>query len=127
MSTPSKLTLRSTPATPVAHSWTLMAIWMASTSELSPPPWEARTGRFFAETYDHRYLVPMAIATAFAVLTGAYFLMQHVFYAQGVEVTREAVRGVDKLCVDWHGQGGVAVSYPRDTSNLCPIVLIVCG
>lgn len=26
----------------------------------------------------------MAIATAFAVLTGAYFLMEHVFYAQGV-------------------------------------------
>lgn len=37
-----------------------------------------------AETYDHRFLFPMAIATAFAVLTGAYFLMQHVFYAQGV-------------------------------------------
>ena len=38
----------------------------------------------FAETYDHRFLFPMAVATAFAVLTGAYFIMQHVFYAQGV-------------------------------------------
>lgn len=38
----------------------------------------------FADTYDHRYLFPMAVATAFAVLTAAYFLMQHVFYAQGV-------------------------------------------
>ena len=28
---------------------------------------------------------------------------------QGVEVTREAIRGVDKLCTQWHGQGGVAV------------------
>lgn len=38
----------------------------------------------FAETYDHRLLFPMAAATAFAVLTSAYFVMQHVFYAQGV-------------------------------------------
>lgn len=38
----------------------------------------------FAETYDHRFLFPMAVAIAFAVLTGAYFIMQHVFYAQGV-------------------------------------------
>ena len=28
---------------------------------------------------------------------------------KGVEVTRQAVQGVDNLCVDWHGQGGVAV------------------
>lgn len=38
----------------------------------------------FADTYDHRYLFPMAVATAFAVLTSAYFLMQHIFAAQGV-------------------------------------------
>ena len=38
----------------------------------------------FADTYDHRYLFPMAVATAFLVLTGAYFIMNHVFYAQGV-------------------------------------------
>lgn len=38
--------------------------------------------------------------------------------AQGVEVTREAVRGVDKLCVDWHGQGGVAVSYPQTIKTM---------
>ncbi|MDO5032045.1 iron chelate uptake ABC transporter family permease subunit [Corynebacterium sp.] len=38
----------------------------------------------FAETYDHRLLFPMAAATAFAVLTAAYFLMKHVFYAEGV-------------------------------------------
>ena len=29
---------------------------------------------------------------------------------QGIEVTREAIRGVDNLCTQWHGQGGVAVS-----------------
>lgn len=38
----------------------------------------------FAETYDHRFLFPMAAITGFVVLTGAYFIMRHVFYAQGV-------------------------------------------
>ena len=38
----------------------------------------------FADTFDHRYLFPMATAIAFVVLAGAYFLMQHVFNAQGV-------------------------------------------
>ena len=38
----------------------------------------------FAETFDHRHLFPMATAIAFVVLAGAYFLMQHVFNAQGV-------------------------------------------
>ena len=38
----------------------------------------------FAGTSDHRYVFPMAIATAFLVLAGAYFVMNHVFYAQGV-------------------------------------------
>lgn len=38
----------------------------------------------FAETYDHRFIFPVAILTGFVILTGAYFLMNHVFYAQGV-------------------------------------------
>lgn len=38
----------------------------------------------FADTYDHRYLFPMAAAAAFVVLTSAYFIMNHIFYAQGV-------------------------------------------
>lgn len=38
----------------------------------------------FADTYDHRYLFPMAAVTAFVVLAGAYFVMNHIFYAQGV-------------------------------------------
>lgn len=37
-----------------------------------------------APTYDHRYVFPMALAIAFLVITGAYFLMYHVFNAQGV-------------------------------------------
>ncbi|NLC05271.1 MAG: iron chelate uptake ABC transporter family permease subunit [Erysipelothrix sp.] len=35
-------------------------------------------------TYNHKYLFPMAIALSFLVLSGAYFLMYHVFNAQGV-------------------------------------------
>lgn len=31
-------------------------------------------------------------------------------HEQGVEVTREVLRGVGKLCTNWHGQGGVAVA-----------------
>lgn len=38
----------------------------------------------FADTYDHRYIFPMAVATGFVVLTGAYFIMNHIFDAQGV-------------------------------------------
>lgn len=37
-----------------------------------------------ADTYDHRLVFPMAFLTGFVVLTGAYFTMKHVFYAQGV-------------------------------------------
>ncbi|KLU11297.1 iron chelate uptake ABC transporter family permease subunit [Kocuria sp. SM24M-10] len=38
----------------------------------------------FADTYDHRRVFPVAVLTGFLVLTGAYFVLQHVFYAQGV-------------------------------------------
>ena len=37
-----------------------------------------------APTYDHRYIFPMALAIGFLIMTSAYFLMYHVFHAQGV-------------------------------------------
>ncbi|TCZ74034.1 iron ABC transporter permease [Paenibacillus albiflavus] len=37
-----------------------------------------------APTYDHRYIFPMALAIGFLIITSAYFLMYHVFNAQGV-------------------------------------------
>lgn len=37
-----------------------------------------------APTYDHRYIFPMALAIGFLIITSAYFLMYHVFHAQGV-------------------------------------------
>ena len=38
----------------------------------------------FADTFDHRYIFPMAALTGFSVLSAAYFILNHVFYAQGV-------------------------------------------
>lgn len=37
-----------------------------------------------APTYDHRYILPMALAIGFLIITSAYFFMYHVFNAQGV-------------------------------------------
>ena len=37
-----------------------------------------------ADTYDHRRIFPIAVLTGFVVLAGAYFVMNHIFYAQGV-------------------------------------------
>lgn len=54
----------------------------------------------FADTYDHRYLFPMAALLAFMVLTVSYFLMNHVFYAQGVvSIIIELVGGIVFLVV----------------------------
>ncbi len=54
----------------------------------------------FCDTYDHRYLFPMAFAAAFTVLSGSYFLMNHVFYAQGVvSIIIELVGGCVFLAV----------------------------
>ena len=37
-----------------------------------------------AGTHDHRYILPVAALLGFVVLSGAYFIMRHVFYAEGV-------------------------------------------
>ncbi|MGO2540066.1 iron chelate uptake ABC transporter family permease subunit [Specibacter sp. AOP5-B1-6] len=47
-----------------------------------------------ADTHDHRYVFPVAVLTGFVVLSGAYFIMKNVFYAQGVvSIIIEAVGG----------------------------------
>lgn len=49
-------------------------------------------------TYDHRYIFPMALAIGFLILTSAYFLMNHVFHAQGVvSIVIEMVGGLTFL------------------------------
>lgn len=51
-----------------------------------------------APTYDHRFIFPMALAIAFLVITGSYFLMYHVFNAQGaVSVIIEMLGGLTFL------------------------------
>ncbi|SDS34753.1 iron chelate uptake ABC transporter family permease subunit [Corynebacterium timonense] len=54
----------------------------------------------FSDTYDHRYILPMAFLLGFAILTGAYFVMNHIFYAQGaVSIIIELVGGLTFLVV----------------------------
>ncbi len=48
-----------------------------------------------ADTFEHRHLFPVAWLTGFVVLGGAYFVLRHLFYAQGaVGVIIEIVGGV---------------------------------
>lgn len=54
----------------------------------------------FAGTYDHRYVLPVAVLTGFVVLAGAYVVMKNVFYAQGVvSIIIELVGGTVFLLV----------------------------
>ncbi len=54
----------------------------------------------FAETYDHRRIFPIAVLTGFVVLSGAYFVMKNIFYAQGVvSIILELVGGTVFLIV----------------------------
>lgn len=53
-----------------------------------------------AQTYDHRYIFPMALAIGFVIITGAYFFMYHIFNAQGVvSVIIEMFGGITFLIV----------------------------
>lgn len=52
----------------------------------------------FADTYDHRLVLPMAFLIGYAVLSTAYFVLRHVFYAQGrVTIIIEVIGGVTFL------------------------------
>ena len=54
----------------------------------------------FADTHDHRYVFPVAVLTGFVVLSGAYFVMKNIFYAQGVvSIIIELVGGLTFLVV----------------------------
>lgn len=47
-----------------------------------------------ADTHDHRYVFPVAVLVGFVVLSGAYFVMKNIFYAQGmVSIIIELVGG----------------------------------
>lgn len=50
------------------------------------------------KTYDHKYLLVMAILVAYLVMTGSYFIMNHIFYAQGVvSILIEFIGGISFL------------------------------
>ena len=54
----------------------------------------------FADTYDHRFVFPMAALLGYCILAGAYFVMNHIFYAQGVvSIIIELVGGLTFLMV----------------------------
>ncbi|GAA1146397.1 iron chelate uptake ABC transporter family permease subunit [Nesterenkonia lutea] len=54
----------------------------------------------FADTYSHRMLFPMAMLIGYTVLSGAYFIMRHIFYAEGaVTLIIELLGGIVFLTV----------------------------
>ena len=83
----------------------LIAVLMATTTALIGPMTffgflVAMLSYQAAPTYDHRYVLPMAFAIAFCVLTSAYFLLYHVFHAQTVvSVLIELFGGIAFLTV----------------------------
>ena len=78
---------------------TLVAVLMATSTALIGPMTffgflVATLAYQFADTYGHRLIFPVAVLTGFTVLTGAYFIMRHVFYAQGyVSIIIELIGG----------------------------------
>lgn len=83
----------------------LVAILMAmSTSLVGPMTFLgfliATLAYSFTDTYDHRYLLPAAALLGFSVLSAAYFILRHIFYAGGaVTVIIELVGGLTFLIV----------------------------
>ncbi|GAA2028592.1 iron chelate uptake ABC transporter family permease subunit [Yaniella flava] len=53
-----------------------------------------------ADTYSHRAILPIAFLLGFVLLTGAYFVLRHIFYAQGaVTIIVELIGGLVFLIV----------------------------
>ncbi|MGN7862525.1 iron chelate uptake ABC transporter family permease subunit [Microbacterium sp. 22303] len=77
----------------------LVAVLMATSTALVGPMTflgflVATLAYQLADTHDHRLVLPVAVLTAIAVLGGAYFVMKHVFAAQGaVSIIIELVGG----------------------------------
>lgn len=83
----------------------LVSVLMAMTTALVGPMTflgflVATLAYSMVETHDHRLVLPVAALGAYAVLTGAYFVLRHVFYAGGaVTVIIELVGGITFLIV----------------------------
>lgn len=89
----------------IKRTLTYVAILMAvSTALIGPITFFGFLVSIFAyqltPTYDNRYIFPMALLLGFLVLTGSYFLMNHVFNAQGVvSIIIELVGGLAFLAM----------------------------
>jgi len=83
----------------------LVAVLMATSTALVGPMTflgflVATLAYQFSDTHDHRLIFPVAVLTAFTILSGAYFVMKNVFYAQGmVSILIELVGGTVFLIV----------------------------
>lgn len=67
----------------------LVSILMAMTTALVGPMTflgflAATLAYQVADTYDHRLILPIAALLGYVVVSGAYFILRHVFYAEGV-------------------------------------------
>lgn len=77
----------------------LVAVLMATSTALVGPMTflgflVATLAYQWADTHDHRLVLPVAVLTAVVVLGGAYFVLKHVFAAQGaVSIIIELVGG----------------------------------
>lgn len=77
----------------------LVAVLMATSTALVGPMTflgflVATLAYQWADTHDHRLVLPVAVLTAVVVLGGAYFVLKHVFSAQGaVSIIIELVGG----------------------------------
>ncbi|WGH83847.1 iron chelate uptake ABC transporter family permease subunit [Auritidibacter ignavus] len=83
----------------------LVSILMAVTTSLVGPMTFlgfliAAMAYSFTDTYDHKRIFPVAILLGYVVLTGAYFVLRNIFYAQGaVTVIIEMIGGLVFLVV----------------------------
>lgn len=83
----------------------LVSILMAMTTSLVGPMTFlgfliATLAYSLTDTYDHRVIFPSAMLIGFAVLSSAYFVLRHVFYAGGaVTVIIELVGGLTFLII----------------------------
>ena len=77
----------------------LVSILMAMTTSLVGPMTflgflMATLAYQLSDTYDHRYVLPLAVLIGYVILVGSYFIMRHVFYAEGaVTIIIELIGG----------------------------------
>ena len=83
----------------------LVSILMAMTTSLVGPMTflgflVATVAYALTDTYDHRVILPVAFLSGYTLLTGSYYILRHIFYAQGsVTIIVELIGGLVFLSV----------------------------